>query len=102
MAGLTPGRPFSARSTVAVDTPAALAIGVDITQLGIVFVLAGAIGLVTPPVGVLLFVTAAQANVSLGAVVHESAIFLLALLGVLAAVVVFPDLTAGVADAIGL
>jgi tripartite ATP-independent transporter DctM subunit len=85
-----------------VVTPAALAIGVDITQLGIVFVLAGAIGLVTPPVGVLLFVTAAQANVSLGAVVRESAIFLLALLGVLAAVVVVPDLTAGVADAIGL
>jgi TRAP-type C4-dicarboxylate transport system permease large subunit len=85
-----------------VVAPAALAIGVDITQLGVVFVLAGAIGLVTPPVGVLLFMTAAQADVPLGAVVRESAVFLLALVAVLAAVVLVPGLTTGVADAVGL
>ncbi|MFN4099210.1 MAG: TRAP transporter large permease [Pararhodobacter sp.] len=85
-----------------VVTPAALAIGVDITQLGIVFVLAGAIGLVTPPVGILLFMAAAQANVPLAAVVREGAIFLAALLAVLALIVVFPGLTAGVANAVGL
>jgi tripartite ATP-independent transporter DctM subunit len=89
-------------AVAAVVTPTALAVGVDITQPRIVFVLAGAIGLVTPPEGVLLLVTAAQAGVPLGGVVCEGAVFLAAPVGVLAAVVLVPGLTTGVADALGL
>ena len=77
--------------------PAILA-GVDITQLGVVFVLASAIGLVTPPVGVLLFITAAQAQAPVTAVVRESAIFLVALVALLMAVVFMPVLTLGLAE----
>lgn len=74
-------------------TPAALFAGVDITQLGIVVVLASAIGLVTPPVGVLLFLTAAQANANILEVVRESLPFILALIVLLGLVVIWPDLT---------
>lgn len=77
--------------------PAVLA-GVDITQLGVVFVLSSAIGLVTPPVGVLLFITAAQAQAPVTAVVRESAIFLAALVALLMAVVFMPVLTLGLAE----
>lgn len=77
--------------------PAVLA-GVDIVQLGVVFVLASAIGLVTPPVGVLLFVTSAQADAPMIAVVRESLIFLAALVALLMAVVFIPQLTLGLAE----
>lgn len=73
--------------------PAAILAGVDITQLGVVVVLASAIGLVTPPVGVLLFVTAAQADAPIAYVVRESAIFLCALIILLFCVVYWQPLT---------
>lgn len=73
--------------------PAAILAGVDITQLGVVVVLASAIGLVTPPVGVLLFVTSAQADAPIGQVVRESAIFLCALIILLFSVVYWQPLT---------
>ncbi len=76
-----------------VIAPAAMLAGIDITQLGIVFILASAIGLVTPPVGVLLFVTGAQAGAPVTAVVREAAIFLVALVALLMTVVLWPDLT---------
>ena len=81
---------------VVVVPPLALAVtplGVDPVQLGIVSVLACAIGLVTPPVGLLLFMTAAQAEAPLPRVVAEAAPFLLALVVLLAAVVLWPPLT---------
>lgn len=68
-------------------------LGVDPVQLGIVAVLACAIGLVTPPVGLLLFMTAAQAEASLPRVVAEVAPFLAALVLLLAALVAWPPLT---------
>ena len=68
-------------------------LGVDLVQLGVVAVLASAIGLVTPPVGLLLFLTAAQAEVPVTSVVREAAPFLLALAVLLAAVVLVPGLT---------
>lgn len=73
--------------------PAAILAGVDITQLGIVVVLASAIGLVTPPVGVLLFVAGSQAGAPVAAVVRESLIFVGALVLLLVAVVLWPQLT---------
>ncbi|MEO0390537.1 MAG: TRAP transporter large permease [Pseudomonadota bacterium] len=75
--------------------PPAILAGVDITQLGLVFVLASTIGLVTPPVGVLLFVTAAQAQVSVVTVIREAAIFILGLIVVLGLIIVVPWLSLG-------
>ena len=75
--------------------PAAMLAGVDITQLGLVFVLASTIGLVTPPVGILLFLTAAQAQVSVLAVIREAAIFLVGLVAVLALIVAVPSISLG-------
>jgi len=74
-------------------TPAAVLAGVDITQLGVVVILSAAIGLVTPPVGVLLFITSAQAGAGVVAVTRESLLFLLALVLLLGAVVFWPALT---------
>ncbi|MGR3434224.1 MAG: TRAP transporter large permease [Shimia sp.] len=76
-----------------VIAPVAILGGIDIVQLGVVFVLASAVGLVTPPVGILLFVTSAQAGVPLTAVVREAGLFLAALVALLVAVVVWPPLT---------
>ena len=73
--------------------PAAILAGVDITQLGVVVVLASAIGLVTPPVGILLFVTGSQAGVAVADVVRESLVFLGALMLLLLSVVYWPQLT---------
>lgn len=84
-----------------VIAPVAILAGVDVVQLGVVFILASAIGLVTPPVGVLLFVTSAQARVPLTLVVRESLVFLAALLLLLAAVVAWPMLTLGLGSLLG-
>jgi tripartite ATP-independent transporter DctM subunit len=72
--------------------PAALAAGVDIVHLGVVAVLACTIGLVTPPVGILIYLTAAQAEVSAGAVVRELTPFLAALITLQFVLVLWPDL----------
>lgn len=82
--------------------PAAILAGIDITQLGVVFVLASSIGLITPPVGILLFVTASQARAPVMAVVREAAVFLCALIALLMAVVAWPGLTAYLGRMIGV
>ena len=49
--------------------PPALALGIDPVQFGLVFVLNLMIGTITPPVGVVLYVTAKVANVPFEAIV---------------------------------
>lgn len=73
--------------------PAVIAGGVDLVQFGVVAVLAASIGLVTPPVGILLYITAAQAGAGATAVIRESLPFLLALLLLLGLIAVVPALT---------
>ncbi len=73
--------------------PALAAGGVDLVHFGVVAVLAAAIGLITPPVGILLFITSAQAQAQTRHVIAETLPFLLALLALLAAVVALPSLT---------
>ncbi|MCP5370831.1 MAG: TRAP transporter large permease [Hyphomicrobiales bacterium] len=73
--------------------PAVAAAGIDLVQFGVIAVLATLIGLITPPVGFLIFLTAVQAGASALSVVRELAPFLLALVLLLAALVVFPPLT---------
>ncbi len=73
--------------------PVAMQIGVSPIQFGVIVVLNLMIGTVTPPVGVVLFVTANVARVPFERVTRAILPFLLPLLGVLIAVSVWPPLT---------
>jgi len=63
--------------------PMVNAVGIDTVHFGVVIVLTLMIGLVTPPVGVLLYLTAALADCAFEDVVKESLLFLAALVTVL-------------------
>jgi len=73
-----------------VFVPLASAVGMDLTQLGIMMVVNLAIGLYTPPVGTTLFITSALAKVKVGQTVRELGPFYLVAFGVLALVSYVP------------
>jgi tripartite ATP-independent transporter DctM subunit len=73
--------------------PPALALGIDPVQFGLVFVLNLMIGTITPPVGVVLYVTAKVANVPFEAIVRATTPFLIPLIAVLAMITLWPPLT---------
>ena len=77
--------------------PAVLAAGVDPVHFGVVLILASTLGLLTPPVGVILYLVAAQAGLSPVAVMREMLPMLGTLLAVLLAVTFLPALTVGTA-----
>jgi TRAP-type transport system large permease protein len=66
-----------------VFVPLANAIGMDLTQLGIMMTVNLAIGLYTPPVGTTLFITSALAKVKVGETVRELGPFYLVAFAVL-------------------
>ncbi|MBM4339350.1 MAG: TRAP transporter large permease [Deltaproteobacteria bacterium] len=59
-------------------------LGIDLVHFGLVVVLNLMIGLVTPPVGILLYLSSSMANVKLGEMLKELVPFLIALFLVLA------------------
>ncbi|MBW1681418.1 MAG: TRAP transporter large permease [Deltaproteobacteria bacterium] len=67
-------------------------IGIDPVHFGVVMVLNLMIGLSTPPIGGLLFVTSLVAEVQIGAIVKEVTIFVLFFLIVLLLITFFPQL----------
>ena len=73
--------------------PPAMALGIDPVQFGLIFVLNLMIGTITPPVGVVLYVTAKVANVSFEKIVRATTPFLIPLIVVLAACTLWPPLT---------
>lgn len=73
--------------------PAANALGIDPLQFGLIFVLNLMIGTITPPVGVVLFVTAKVANISFEAMSRAIMPWIVPLLAVLAAITLWPPLT---------
>jgi tripartite ATP-independent transporter DctM subunit len=73
-----------------VFVPLANAIGMDLTQLGIMMTVNLAIGLYTPPVGTTLFITSALAKVKVGQTVRELGPFYLVAFAVLALVSYVP------------
>ncbi len=73
--------------------PPALALGIDPVQFGLVFVLNLMIGTVTPPVGVVLYVTAKVAGVAFEAIVKATLPYLVPLFAVLVLITVWPPLT---------
>ncbi len=72
--------------------PTAKALGVDLVHFGVVVVVNMMIGLVTPPFGMLLFVTNALVGIPIRDMLREGWPFLVALLVLLLAITVFPQL----------
>jgi len=68
-------------------------LGIDPIQFGTVVVVNLMIGLLHPPVGLLLFVTSSVGNLRILSVAWEALPFLLWCLIVLALIIVFPPLT---------
>jgi len=75
--------------------PPALALGIDPTHLGVVFVFNLMVGTITPPVGIVLFVTAKVADLPFDRVCRATLPFLWPLLGVLVLITLFPVFTTG-------
>jgi tripartite ATP-independent transporter DctM subunit len=73
--------------------PVARAYGIDPIHFGVVLVLTGGIGLVTPPVGSVLFVGTAIGRISIGEALRTIWPFWLAALAVLLATTFFPPLS---------
>jgi TRAP-type C4-dicarboxylate transport system permease large subunit len=82
--------------------PVMASIGVDPIQFGVILVVNMMIGLVTPPVGLCLFVVAGIARVPIAEVVKELAPYLAALLVVLALVTYVPAISLTVPAWFGL
>jgi len=73
--------------------PTALALGIDPVQFGLVFVLNLMIGTITPPVGVVLYVTAKVAKISFDRMARAVLPYLIPLCAVLALITLWPPLT---------
>lgn len=73
--------------------PPAMALGIDPTQFGVVVVLNLMIGTITPPVGIVLFITARVADLPFDKVCKASLPFLWPLVAVLVAITSIPSLT---------
>jgi TRAP-type C4-dicarboxylate transport system permease large subunit len=67
-------------------------VGIDPVHFGVVFTLNLMIGLLTPPVGMVLYVMVSLAGVSITEFTKECAIFMLALLVVLILITYVPGL----------
>ncbi len=72
--------------------PIAVKAGIDPVYFGLMFILNGAIGLITPPVGTVLNVVAGVGRISIHQVIKGVNPFLITYLIILAAFVIFPQL----------
>jgi TRAP-type C4-dicarboxylate transport system permease large subunit len=66
--------------------------GIDPVYFGVLFIMNNAIGLLTPPVGIVLNVVSGVARIPMGAVIRGVTPFLLAQIAVLLLLVAFPEL----------
>lgn len=72
--------------------PSAVALGIDLTHLGVVLVFNMMIGLITPPYGVLLFIIKALNRIPLGEMIREIWIFVALLIALLLFITYVPEL----------
>jgi C4-dicarboxylate transporter, DctM subunit len=86
---------------VPILAPIAHALGINDLQFGIIVIVNLTMGMITPPVGGLLFVTSIVAKVPLGRLTRELWPFLWAQIAVLALLSLFPALSAGLPGALG-
>jgi len=82
--------------TVLILTPVLMPIvkqaGIDPVYFGVLFIINNAIGLITPPVGIVLNVVSGVARVPMGAVIRGVNPFLIAQIIVLVLLIIFPEL----------
>jgi len=78
---------------IPIFVPIAQAAGIDPTQFGIIFVLNLMIGTITPPVGIVLFVTAKIADISFERLTAATLPFLIPLFLVLILITLVPEMT---------
>ncbi|MBL8325247.1 MAG: TRAP transporter large permease [Rubrivivax sp.] len=71
--------------------PAAQALGIDMVHFGLVVTVNLMIGLITPPYGLLLFVTASLAKTSIASMIKETAPFIAVLIAALFFITYVPD-----------
>lgn len=86
---------------VPILAPVATAAGIDPLQFAIIVILNLTIGMITPPVGGVLFVITIVARIPMGAIVRAIWPFLLAHLAVLSAIILFPGLANGLPGLLG-
>ncbi len=86
---------------VPILAPIAHALGVDDLQFGVIVIVNLTMGMITPPVGGLLFITSIVGKVPLGRLTRELWPFLIAQMGVLVLLSLFPLLSAGLPHALG-
>lgn len=72
--------------------PIALTVGIDPVHLGIVVILTLMLGLLTPPVGMVLYVLSKVSNVPFERCVTATSIFLIPLVMVLVLLIIFPSI----------
>ena len=73
-------------------TPVMAQVGIDPVYFGVIMSINLGIGLITPPVGTVLYVACGVANIKLEALARSLTPFLLTLLAVLVTLILFPDL----------
>lgn len=78
---------------VPILAPIALALGIDPTHFALVVIVNLTLGMITPPVGGLLFISAVSARISMAELTREMPLFLLAHLAVLALLTFIPALS---------
>ena len=81
--------------------PIALNYGIDPLHFGFLFVLNLVIGMLTPPVGVVLFVVCGITGVKMGELVRESWPFIAAMYGVLLLCMLFPSVVTWLPERLG-
>ena len=73
--------------------PVAERVGVDPIQFGIVMILTLTLGLLTPPVGIVMFIVNGMFNASLPSYLKNSALMFLGLLATVVLIILIPELT---------
>ena len=86
---------------VPILAPATLAMGIDPVHFGVVIVINTMIGLITPPYGILVFVTAAVNEIDAWDIIREIVPYIGALLICLLLLVLFPDIVLLIPRAFG-
>lgn len=74
-------------------TPIARQYGIPDLQFGLIFILSAMIGLITPPVGIVLFMTSGIAGVSMESLSLAVLPFVIWMIAVVGLIVIFPELT---------
>jgi C4-dicarboxylate transporter DctM subunit len=82
--------------------PIAVQLGIDPIHLGIIMVVNMEIGLITPPVGLNLFVTSAVTGMPLSEVIKAALPWLMILLGFLLLVTYVPSISMGLPTLLGM